>query len=118
VTRAYCLAKTDPDRAVAEVEAVTRAKTPADTQYQAARVCSVASSASGTTGAREKAAGVAVAALLRQLLDAGYFRDPSRADQLRKDPALDPLRGRDDFRAIESSASQPSGDSCGESGVE
>jgi hypothetical protein len=117
VTRAYCLAKTDPDRAVAEVEAVTRAETPADTRYQAARVCGVASSASGTAGAREKAAGVAVA-LLRQLRDAGYFRDPSRADQLRTDPALDPLRGRDDFRAIESSASQPPGDPCGEPGME
>jgi serine/threonine protein kinase/tetratricopeptide (TPR) repeat protein len=101
LARAAGLARVEPGKAVAEVEAVLQggALGP-DDLYCAA--CAYALSAGRTPDAGSaEAYAVRAVALLRQVRATGYFNNPAPAERLRKkDPDLEPLRGRADFQQL------------------
>jgi tetratricopeptide (TPR) repeat protein len=99
----------DHARAAAEIEelAARPQATGGDLYYLAGLLAQAIAPARNDKGlssaererAAERYAGRA-AALLRKLLDDGYFKDAGHAKTLRTDPRLLPLRGRDDFRHL------------------
>jgi tetratricopeptide (TPR) repeat protein len=98
--RAWCLAHVDPPAAVAAVgRLVEDGKLSAERVYSAARVAAAASGRTKDRAEGGKYAGRAVL-LLRQAREKGYFKDAARVSVLVKDPAFDPLRGREDFKAL------------------
>jgi serine/threonine protein kinase/Flp pilus assembly protein TadD len=95
--RAVCLARLDPTRAVAEVEQlVQREKPTAAMLYDVACVYSLA--ASGEKDSRRERYAARAVEVLRQAQAGGFFGEPDRVAHLKKDPDLDPIRGREDFR--------------------
>jgi serine/threonine protein kinase len=98
--RALCLARTDPAHGVAEVEDLVKAEAvPAVTLYDAACACALSSARVEDAGAKERVAARAVE-LLRRAHAAGFFKDKARAEHMKMDRDLDPIRGRDDFRRL------------------
>jgi hypothetical protein len=45
--------------------------------------------------------------LLRRAAAAGYYRDPARAERLRQDDDLAPLRGRKDYQELLAEVQRP-----------
>jgi hypothetical protein len=98
--RAYCLAHLDTGKAAAEARALTQGDTTSAAMLcTAASVFSLASAHAKDSVARERYAVQAVA-LLRQAGARGYFKAATCLDELKKDPDLDPLRPRADFRKL------------------
>jgi serine/threonine protein kinase/tetratricopeptide (TPR) repeat protein len=87
--------------AVAEAEALTKeARAPSYLLCNAACVYCVASAAvKEDAKQREAYAGRAVA-LLRRAQAAGFFKDRANVEPLKKEPVLDVLRSREDFKKI------------------
>ncbi len=67
--------------------------------YDAARALAVASTAAADADLKERCAAGA-ATLLGKVAAAGYFENPANAAAARKEPDLDALRSRDDFRGV------------------
>jgi serine/threonine-protein kinase len=88
-------------RAAAEAEDLAQAKgLTARNFYDAARVHARVSAAVGKDTAQPPAERHAARAveLLAQARAAGFFKDRANVEQAKKDPDLDPLRGREDFK--------------------
>jgi tetratricopeptide (TPR) repeat protein len=109
LSRANSLARLgDHTRAVAEAAALTQDKPAAALGYNLACLWSLCSAAVGrdeklpgaerTRLAGEYAARALV--LLTRAREAGLFKNPSWVAQLKKDPDLDALRQRDDFKKL------------------
>jgi tetratricopeptide (TPR) repeat protein len=97
--RAACRARAgQAGAAVADVTALTKdPATPGPRLYDAACVCSLAAATQEDTGQREEYVGQSLS-LLRRARAAGFFKDPGAVERLKKDPDLQPLRSREDFR--------------------
>lgn len=108
--RAFALAFAgDHDQAMAEVDDLLRGRVNGRLLYNLACVTAVSAAAlakdekqpeAARARAADEMAGRAVE-LLRRAWLARLFRDRERIDHLRKDPDLDFLRGRADYRALE-----------------
>jgi hypothetical protein len=100
--RAACLAQTgEHARAVAEANALTEGKdVPGPTLYEAACLCAVsAARVKDDAKLSDQYAGRSVA-LLRQAHKAGYFKQPTNIDQMKKDSDQRALRARPDYRDL------------------
>jgi tetratricopeptide (TPR) repeat protein len=100
VQRALTLARLG-DHATAADEAAALARfqgKPAALVYDLARVYALAAAAARDDAALANQYADRAMALLRQVQAAGFFTDPARIEQLRKDPDLGALRTRDDYR--------------------
>jgi hypothetical protein len=86
---------------VAEANALTEGKdVPGPTLYDAACVCALAAaSAKDDAKLSEQYAGRAVA-LLRRAQKAGYFKQPAKIADMKKDSDLRALRTRPDYRDL------------------
>lgn len=119
---AECLARlADHSRATAEVAAIIRegptigTSGQGDLFYNAACVHALAAAAVSKEQGRPPSErevtaecyATSAVALLARARDSGYFQDPSALQELRKNPDLDPLRPRDDFRKWLMDASFP-----------
>jgi hypothetical protein len=84
--------------AVADAEALTKdARAPSARCCEAACVFSLASAAAQEAGQKEAYA-VQALTLLRRAQAAGFFKDRSKIERLKKEGDLAPLRQRQDFR--------------------
>jgi tetratricopeptide (TPR) repeat protein len=99
----------DHARAATHVdELAARPEATGDIQYSMATVCALSirparADAGLPSEKREQLAeqyGARAVALLRKLQASGYFKDPRRAGWPGKDPDLQVLRGRDDFKKL------------------
>ncbi|HWE36833.1 MAG TPA: protein kinase [Isosphaeraceae bacterium] len=96
------------ERAAAEAESIDDPANPGLIRYNRACVLARASAAAAADGAlapadrrrRADAYAARAVALLREADALGFFRQPAPLANFRADPDLDPLRGRDDFRAL------------------
>jgi tetratricopeptide (TPR) repeat protein len=97
----------DYRRAAADAGGLEREDVPAAALYEWARVLSRSAAAAARDGTRPLPerdknaatwAGNALA-LLQRAASAGYFKDAKAVDLLKKEPELDFLRSRDDFRS-------------------
>jgi serine/threonine protein kinase/tetratricopeptide (TPR) repeat protein len=107
--RAAIVARTgDPAPAVAEAEELTRGdKVPGPVLYDAACVYALASAAVKDDATRQESYAARAVALLRQSAAAGFFKDPATVKHLHRDHDLNPLRGREDFRAFAAALAEP-----------
>jgi serine/threonine protein kinase len=92
----------DPARAVAEANALADLKEAnGTTVYNMACIVSLASAAvKQDSGLKERYATRAVE-LLQKAESSGYFKDSKNIELLKKDPDLDPIRSREDFKKLE-----------------
>lgn len=72
-----------------------------DTLYRLASVLSLCVSAANDDAAAANRYGERAVELLTRLQADGFFNQAANIDELRRDRAFDPLRGRDDFRQLE-----------------
>jgi hypothetical protein len=105
------LGKAAEARAVADELAASAAKEPRAC-YEAACIHAVLALTAGTDSQRKEESCVQALELLTQAVAAGYFREPARIDDWKKDTDLDILRSRADFQklqnVIEKKQSSPS----------
>jgi hypothetical protein len=83
--------------ALAEVEALTGEAAAPGYFYMGASVCSLAAAAAKEPAQQEACARQALT-LLRRAQAAGFFKDRKRVELVKKNPDLDALRPREDFR--------------------
>ena len=96
--RALSLARAgQASRAVAAADELTQSKgVPSGTLYDLACVCSVASAAVDGDANLKRQYGARAVELIRRAFSSG-FKD---VDHMKKDPDLDPLRAREDFKTV------------------
>jgi len=89
-----------PAAAVADAAALTKdPATPGSTLlYNAACVYALAAAAVRDDGPRREAHAGQALSLLRRARAAGFFKDRKQVEHMQKDPDLDALRSREDFR--------------------
>jgi hypothetical protein len=84
--------------AVAEAKALTRDRAArGEILYNAACIYGLAAAAAKEANPREAYAGQALA-LLRRAQAAGFFQGRAQVEHMKKDPDLEPLRRREDFK--------------------
>ena len=99
LSRAACLAHTDPAKGVGEIEdLLAAADRPLEFLYAAACVCSVAS-ANSEQPEHDRFAARAVE-LLQQARGSGLFRVAHWIEQIKQDTDLAPLRQREDYQKL------------------
>jgi tetratricopeptide (TPR) repeat protein len=98
-------------RAVADELAATGAKDP-KAWYEAACIHACLAFTEGSNPERKEECCIRALELLRRAEAAGYFRDPARIEDLKKEGDLNTLRAREDFqklqKTIEKNRSSPS----------
>jgi serine/threonine protein kinase len=98
MSRAASRAKAgDVAGALADVEALTGESAAPGYSYMGASVCSLASAAAKEPAQQDACARQALT-LLRRAQAAGFFKDRKRVELVKKNPDLDALRPREDFR--------------------